>query len=334
MNHTFDQAAALVADELVSSLQQVEDRYKDHVQQIRLRVNRPVMLQMGSGIGFVTLTGQVVDAPTEACLLAVPPIMEESFKKLCQYSVHSHTDEIKQGFISLPGGHRAGICGVGVHQGGQVVGQRDITSINLRIARQIQGAADTLLARMAGMPLKGILVSGAPSSGKTTLLRDLARQFSQGYMGEYRQVAVIDERGELGSVHRGVPQNDLGYCDILSGYPKGAGIMLAVRTMAPQIIICDEVGGLEEIRAVESTLNSGVVVIASIHAGSLEELWNRPQARQLLDSGAFGTIVQLSGRVPGHIADIVAVGGEQDDQNDGSCIDCCGVLGDRLALVH
>jgi stage III sporulation protein AA len=252
--------------------------------------------------------------------------MEESFRNLCSYSVYSHENEIRNGYITLSGGHRAGICGTAVLQSDSVSSVRGISSINLRISREIRGAADELLDRIWDRLAGGLLLAGAPSSGKTTILRDLARQLSSGVRGNLKKVAVIDERGEIAGTYCGVPQNDLGCCcDVLDGYPKAEGILLAVRTLSPDIILCDEIGSEREVGAVEQGLNTGVILIASIHAGSIEELVRRKQAIKLLRTGAFATVAQLdASKGPGKIAGIYKAGDLLAETGGVSAADFCG----------
>jgi len=272
---------------------------KAHAQEIRLRAGRPVMLSLPNAPVFITQSGSPSFSPKGSLLCADRVQIDEAFRLICDCSVHSHQREIRNGFVTLRGGHRAGICGTAVTEGDIVSNIRDISSINLRVARDIAGAADdTVKAVISGGQVLGTLLFGPPGCGKTTVLRDLARQLSSGLRGSrlYR-VAVIDERGEIAASFLGVPQNDLGpCCDVLDGYPKGEGIMQAVRCLSPDIVICDEIGGEADENAVEQSLNAGVTVIASAHAGSIAELMARPQMARLITCGAFKRVVQLAGR--------------------------------------
>ncbi len=301
-----EQAAGLLDNEVAVAVKAMSREIKPHIQEIRLRLDSPLSIFDGSKNYFLEPDGRCNENPGRALLITKRHI-RESFRRLCGYSVHSHETEIPMGFISVEGGHRAGLCGIAVMEQGRVSTLRDITSINLRIARQIQGAADQLIRRTMphGMP-GGLLIVGSPGSGKTTLLRDLARQLSTGIAGSPQKVVVIDERYELSGAYAGRIHNDLGPCtDLLCGIPKGQAIMMAVRSMSPQIILCDEIGTMEEIEAVRASLGCGVRVITTMHAGCWGELVLRPQFKPLISTGAFSQVVLLQGeKYPCQIADI------------------------------
>ena len=232
----------------------------------------------------------------------------DTFRRICDYSVYSRQDEIKNGYITVKGGHRVGLCGTAVLTDGKISALNDISSMNVRIARQIFGVSEEIINHL--YPFEGgILIAGMPSSGKTTLLRDLARSLSLGIGCHVTRTAVIDERGELSGTYSGVSYNDMGLSDILNGYPKGEGIIHAIRAMSPQVIICDELGTDEDCRLVSQGFNAGAVIIASIHAGNYEELMRRKQAVSLIETGAFKNIVMLeSSNRPCKIAKVIELG--------------------------
>ena len=284
-----DQAAQLLCPAVCEAVQRMPERDKAAVQEIRLRAGQPLCVFCGQCVGYLTAEGTVSAEPLTGMPVSARDVAE-SFQRLCGYSVHSHEEEIAQGFVAAQGGHRAGLGGVGVCRGGAVSGLRDITSICLRVAREVPGAADELLAR-AGVA-GGLLVAGAPGSGKTTLLRDLARQLSC----RGTKVVVVDERYELSALWNGQVQNDLGpSCDVLAGVEKAAAMMMALRCLSPQVLVCDELGSMGEIAALGACLDGGVTVVSSIHAGSWQELARRPQFGPLRASGAFGQAALLCG---------------------------------------
>ena len=235
--------------------------------------------------------------------------IEESYRRICDFSIYSHQEEIKKGYITVQGGHRVGISGTAVLQQGQIATVREISSLNIRVARQVYGAANELLSRMGQDISKGLLIAGPPSCGKTTLLRDLARQLATGAGGIPKKVAIIDERGELAGTYCGIPQNDLGLCsDILDHYPKGEGMIQAVRALSPQFIFCDELGGQEDLEAVQQGLHAGAAMISTIHAGNIDDLLRKKQGQTLLQSQAFGYVAMMDAVALGQIAEIHKAG--------------------------
>ena len=217
--------------------------------------------------------------------------IESCFQELCRHSVHSFSREIAEGYITLPGGHRVGFCGTAVIKNGALDTLRDISCVNIRIARQIKGCAEELFRTVFSHGTCSLLLAGAPLSGKTTMPRDLAR-----LLGEKHRVALIDSRSELAAVYRGTPALDVGEnTDVLCGYPKYEGIMTALRTLSPEVIICDEIGG--DADAVKQCMHCGVKLIASAHAGSLKELSLRPDTAELLPLFDCAAVLGSGGRL-------------------------------------
>lgn len=303
----FDQAVGALCPRVKNLLLQLPAAVRAETSEVRLRVQRPVALWRGGRTWFVTAAHGVVQNPA-AGVCAEKSDLAESFRMLCSYSVYSHQAQIREGYVTLRGGHRAGLAGTALLQNGAVTGMRDITSLNLRIARQMDGCARELL-RQAGSLRGGLLLAGPPASGKTTLLRDIARQLSSGLLGEFCKVTVVDERGELCGVQQAAYGSNLGpCCDVLDGFPKAAGMLLALRTLSPEYLLCDELGTAQETEALLQCVNAGATVIASVHAGSLQELVKRPQGRALLQTGAFETIALLAHGSPGQIRALAKAG--------------------------
>lgn len=272
----------------------LDDATQGAAQEIRLRAGKPVQICSGAESLFLTAKGQAGKDAADTALTATADEIFEVFRAVCGYSVHSHQGEIAQGFVAFQGGHRVGLCGTAVTADGAVTGMRDVSSLNIRIAKQIYGCADDVLA-CAGWGSKGVLLAGAPGSGKTTILRDMARQLASGEQA--KKVALIDERGELAASWQGVPQNDVGSCtDVLSGYSKREGILMAVRALSPDIIICDEIGREADIDALKTGATCGVKLAASVHASTMEEVLRKPFVRELAALGAFGVVVLLEGK--------------------------------------
>lgn len=263
--------------------------------EIRLRVNQPIVIMFGQEYRIIC----------EHMPLTTKDI-RDTFEKICNYSVYSHQNELANGFVTLPGGHRVGICGTAALDSSGHRTLRDISSLNIRIANEYIGCAKEIMNRIFSETVAGLLLVGPPCSGKTTLLRDIALSLSSPPF--LKKVVIVDERGEMAAMYRGEAQNTLGlFCDVLNGYPKGEGIMNAVRTLAPDVIICDEIGSECEVEAIIQGLNAGVAVIASIHARNVKELYTREQCRKMLETDAFAHIVTLKDCTRGIINEITEV---------------------------
>lgn len=235
--------------------------------------------------------------------------MKEILVCLSNYSLYACEDELCQGFLSLPGGHRVGVTGRTVIEGGRIRTMTDVSSLNIRVAREVKGCADYVLPYLWERDrLLHTLIVSAPGCGKTTLLRDCIRQISDGTAGHAGMtVGVVDERSEIAGSYRGVPENDLGMrTDVLDGCPKADGMMLLIRSMAPKVVAVDEVGNSEDIHALASAMNCGCVLLATVHAARMEELKTKPVLREMVKAGMFERYVFLEpGRVPGKIRQIL-----------------------------
>lgn len=218
--------------------------------------------------------------------------IDQSFLSICNYSVHTHQQEICQGYIGLKWGHRAGIAGRGVTDGKDIVNITDISSINLRIARQIKGCA--LPLRKILSENQGILIAGPPLCGKTTILRDAVRMVSNGEAGYPKRVLLADERGELSAMFNGRAYNDMGInTDIYTGVEKSEAINLGIRVMSPQLVACDEISE-EQSSALTAAFNSGVAAICTAHAGNADQLRAKSGIYSLIKKGVFKRVVFLN----------------------------------------
>lgn len=296
MNHDLSmrltQAAGCLSPPIYGMIRPYFSELENKAQEIRLRLGRPLSIVCPDQTFFITRHGSLNDLPCGDLVKVSREEMQETFERLCDYSVYAHRREIVNGFITLRGGHRAGICGTAVTDKNGMVNVRDISSVNIRIAREHKGCSEVIF-KAAADDFGGLMLCGAPCSGKTTLLRDLARTLS---LSERQNVSLIDERGELAATTSGEAQNDVGLCDVFDGYPKAQAMEQALRTMSPQVIVCDEIGSREDVRAVRLALNSGVRIIAAAHARTKQELFARDGLRELLATGAFSTVIFLHGR--------------------------------------
>ncbi len=277
---SFDMAADKLYD-FTKSLKRIPESVKPRVTDICLRADRPLVLKCGRRHLFVGLDGMVFTEPNKACVFVTREDIASVFYKLCGYSVYSHIDEIRHGFISV-NGLRVGITGTSVTRNCALQTVRDITALSIRIPREVIGCAEAVLRHVD--PFDGVLIAGAPSSGKTTLLRDIAR-----ILGHDHRTVVLDERLELSS-----DGFDLGrFTDVLRGYPKKDAFSHAIRCLSPEFILCDELED-SDMQHIKSALFAGVVIIATVHAGSIHDLKHRPLCRELINTGAFRRIVHIS----------------------------------------
>ncbi len=303
----FDQAIETLPTEIKEVLKKTPADIKRVVNEIRIRAGRPVVLICQKNRCCFLRPDGLLEPEASKGFSVSGKLVEECVRSMSGYSLHSVQNSLLNGFLTLPGGHRAGLSGSVAWEGDQITAIRRTDCLNLRIARQIFGAADRLVSHYKQYGFGGTLIAGPPASGKTTVLKDLCRQLSNGLNGEPRKISLIDERGEIAAVYKGQPQNDVGWnTDVFDGYSKRIGIDTAIRSMSPDVIVCDEIGGRGDEDNVLSGVNAGVAMIATAHAASLEELLARQSTAAVLKSGAFRWIVLLdSARNAGTIREIV-----------------------------
>ncbi len=260
------------------------------LQEIRVRAGRPVTVLCGNR---EYVSGRVTDGAQVNEILAY----------LSSYSLYAYEDEIRQGFLSLPGGHRVGLSGRAVLECRKIKTITEISSLNIRFAHEIRGCADGLLPHLweNGRLLHTLIVS-APGRGKTTLLRDCIRQISNGNShNRGMTVGVVDERSEIAGSFRGVPGNDVGMrTDVLDGCPKAEGMMLLIRSMSPRVVAVDEIGSPDELAALMTAMHCGCVLLATVHGSSMEELRKKPVLKDMMELKMFERYVVLDcGKKPG-----------------------------------
>lgn len=271
-------------------------RQAEKLQEIRLRAGTPLTILVDGKERFVDPGGRIVDRQ-EAAARQESVELEEILKHLCQYSIYAFADEIRQGFLTVQGGHRVGLAGQALLDGeNRIVNLKYIRYLNIRIAHQVKGAADPLIPLLyeRGRVVSTLLIS-PPGGGKTTMLRDIIRQISNGTAyGRGINVSVVDERSEIAGSFLGIAQNDVGIrTDVLDGCPKVEGMMRLIRAMSPQALAVDELGGIEDMQALRTANGCGCRLLATIHGGSLEEVLHKSYVRYAVDEGLFERYVVL-----------------------------------------
>ena len=288
MDKATQNAAAYLPERLCRAAQMIPDKDSRSVREIRLRAGASLTLSTDNGERFLLSDGQLSTVKTPRCLPICHDDVEECIQKLCGYALHTHQEEFKQGCITADG-CRAGLSGTVVYgENGSAISMRDVTSVCLRVAREHRGCADEILRQFSLKSRGGILIFGVPSSGKTSLLRDIAAGLSEGRWGKRHRVSVVDERGELAL------GKSLCNCDVIRGCRKAEGIERAIRLLAPEYLIIDEWTSAEEADAIEQAFTSGVRLVTSVHAPSYEILKERRDLAKMLEKKRFSVIANVS----------------------------------------
>ena len=310
-DNTWRQILPYLPFDIRELLDKCSEQHMERLEELRLQPETPVLCRFADGEAALCTDGSFSTVDAANVRLVSRADMRKIVLLLADSSLYALEEELRRGYITLPGGHRAGICGRAVLEHGHVRTLKDISSINIRLARSIQGNGGQLLPQLVddmGNIWPTLIVS-PPRAGKTTLLRDLARIISDGENVSPQRVAIADERSELAAMHNGVPQLPVGLrTDVMDGCPKAEAMMMLLRSMSPQVLVTDEIGRMEDAQAVAEAAHCGVSVIASAHGSSESELRLRPALEKLLDQRAFKRIVMLSRRQgPGTIERVYAL---------------------------
>ncbi len=252
-----------------------------NINEIRIRVKTNVILRFGQreiNINYIPLKEDILNI-----LLAVS-----------KNSIYSIQNDINNGFLTIKGGHRVGVTGEVIIENGNIKNIKNISSMNIRVAREINGAANKIINMViSGRRVKNTLIISPPGCGKTTILRDLIRQISN--IG--RNVSLIDERGEIASMYEGSPMLDVGKrTDVMSFCPKYMGINLVTRSMGPEVIATDEIGSNKDIEAIKEAVLTGVSLLFTMHGRDVNDIKKNKEMMEMIDNGYFDVIVFLSNR--------------------------------------
>lgn len=272
----------------------------EQLQEIRLRINAPLLVIYRNEEVFVTEEAVLTDLVAKAVQITKNEI-RETMEYISNYSLYAFEDEIKQGFITINGGHRIGIAGKIIIEDDEIKGMKHISFINIRLAHQVKGCANKVIPYLIDETTKRIyhtLIISPPRCGKTTLLRDIIRQLSDGNNRVAgMNIGVVDERSEIGACYMGTPQNDLGIrTDILDCCPKAKGMLMLIRSMSPQVVAVDEIGSREELDAIDYVIGCGSKLIATVHGNSLEDIKRKPTLGELVQKKVFERYVILSNK--------------------------------------
>ncbi len=281
------------------------------LEEIRLRADKPLILQNYYKEWFIGADGLLSSKPSGSFLVSQEDI-RQSLEMMSENSIYAYQDEIRNGYITIKGGHRVGLSGRVILEGGAVRNIKDISGLNIRLSNQIPGCSSKLLAYLFrnSSDIYNTLIISPPQCGKTTILRDIAKTLSNG-ASEYGfkgvKVGIIDERSELAACMKGIPQNDVGIrTDVLDGCPKNIGMPMMIRSMSPAVIVTDEIGNDGDREAVQCVLNAGVRIVTSAHGYNISELKSRREVLKLIEEKVFERYVVLGNRNgPGTLVEVV-----------------------------
>ncbi len=263
------------------------ERILDELQEIRIRCERPIILKLRN------------------CEIVIEYNVNQNeilttLERLCNNSIYAYKNQICEGFITVKGGHRVGITGTAVMENGKIINVKYITSLNFRIAREVLGCSLKILDKIIDVKdnsINNTLIVSPPGKGKTTILRDVIRNISNGISDlgfRGKTCGVVDERGELAAMYHGVPQNDIGLrTDVIENVSKAKGMKMLIRSMAPEVIACDEIGSKEDVEAIKEATISGVKGIFTVHGSSLEEIKLNKDINELIENKQIEKIIFL-----------------------------------------
>lgn len=289
-----DTVLAMLPARLSEQLKQLSPHQLNAMEEIRIRIDRPIEVSIKGTPQFLPYIVRNEDAG-------------HLLNKISHFSIYTLEEELKRGYVTIQGGHRVGLAGKVILENGVVKAIRDISSFNFRIAREKLGIAEKLTPYIYEDSWLHTMIIGPPQTGKTTLLRDFARIISG---GDSRlpplKVGIVDERSEIAGSVGGVPQLTFGpRVDVLDACPKAEGMMMMIRSMSPDILVVDEIGRKEDCEAIMEAVHAGIKLFMTTHGNSLEEVRNRPSLRPLIDLGIFQRFIILNrSNGPGTVSSI------------------------------
>lgn len=307
----FDYLLQYITPEISNILFKVSKEKKEKIEEIRLRNSFPLMVCFEGGDYYVSKNGELTENEKNTFIVN-KKLLFKTFQLISNYSVYAFEEEIRSGFITLKGGHRVGIAGKIIYGSNGVETIKDISSLNIRVAREKLGVSDKLMKYLIKRPnsIYHTLIVSPPQCGKTTLLRDITRNISDGmpkWNFKGKKVGIVDERSEIAGVYSGIPQKSIGKrTDILDGCLKKDGIIMLIRAMSPEVIVTDELGGPDDIEAIYEALKAGVILISTVHGKDLKDIISKNNLGDLIESKVFERIIMLdNSKGVGTIKDIL-----------------------------
>lgn len=287
-----------ISKDLRDLLIKIPNTYKKDIEEIRIRINAPINILLNNKNYFLKSDGKLTFNPKEGVLVNRDHI-NKTFQLITNYSLYSLEDEIKNGFITLKGGHRVGFGGKVIIGNGKIEGIKDISSLNFRIGREKIGISNDIIHHLFKKidDFQNTLIISPPQCGKTTLLRDIIRNLSNGIdeIGvKGFKIGLIDERSEIAGVYNGIPQKTIGIrTDVLDSCHKSLGIMMLIRSMSPEIIAVDEIGSRDDVMSIQEALRAGIKLIATIHGYSINDIEARASMEELFRDKVFKRYIIL-----------------------------------------
>lgn len=278
------------------AMQRLTHQEQQQLQEIRMRAEQPILIKMQKKEFGLNEKG--LCQPKQSSHISAKEL-RDILHTMSGFSLYAIEEELKQGYLTLEGGHRVGLTGKVVLENNQIKTLKYINGMNIRIAHEVMGCSDKMMPYILSKEkVYHTLIVSPPGCGKTTLLRDIVRQLSEGYHGYGPfTVGVVDERSEIAACYQGIPQNHLGVrTDVLDGCPKAEGMRMLLRAMAPEVVAVDEIGKSEECMALREMLNAGVAILCTVHGKDEKECLRRPVLKEMLEEGLFERILILSHR--------------------------------------
>lgn len=281
------------------------------LEEMRMRTAKPLMLQNYRSERFIGANGALT-TKLPGCFIVSQQDIKASLELMSENSIYAYQDEIKNGYITIRGGHRIGLTGKVVMEGGFVKNIKDVSGLNIRISNQIFGCAEKILGYLLrnSTDIYNTLIVSPPQCGKTTILRDIARLLGNGLPESGfggMKVGIVDERSEIAACLHGAPQNDVGLrTDVLDGCPKSIGLPMIIRSMSPKVVITDEIGNDGDREAVHSVLNAGVRIVTTAHGYNISELKSRREVLRMIRDKLFERYVILDdSKGPGTLVEVI-----------------------------